>query len=422
MFLGGMISAPGHARETAPPMPGSCFIPDVNPFGSSRDYGEPRTTWCCSQVRSRRGNAPATASLGRCNRARAPRPHRTAPDRPARAARGPGSQRRNTLWIRGGELHHRYGARSACLYVVRPDGYIGFRSQPPDPEALKSYFTPNISLEEGPTMKILVVHGAGMNMRGKAQVETFGPMTLPEYDAKIRAYADELGVEIEIFHSNIEGEVINRLYAAHDEGIAGAIINPAGYSRGYPALVAAIGNVGFPTIEVHISNPARRGTVSEVASTCLGTVTGFGIAGYALALRGLQDRAKAAGLANQPPPARRARPADAGLAHLAAVAVGVGTAAGVEEGSGYPGRRRRPVARRGRRRVLAGSQLRSVRRSGRGRRPGSCPRSPGCGSRGTGSSLPSPDWSGRAAGATGGSEAASSKKGIRRPGATFERE
>ena len=39
-----------------------------------------------------------------------------------------------------GELHHRYGARNACMYVVRPDGYIGFRSQPPDPEALKSYF------------------------------------------------------------------------------------------------------------------------------------------------------------------------------------------------------------------------------------------------------------------------------------------
>src|ERR1044072_3368658 len=130
-------------------------------------------------------------------------------------------------------------------------------------------------------MKILVVHGAGMNMRGKAQVEIFGPMTLPEYDTKIRAYADELGVEIEIFHSNIEGEVINRLYAAHDEGIAGAIINPSGYSRGYPALVA------------DIANPARRGNVSEVTSTCLGTVTGFGIAGYALALRGLRDRAKA---------------------------------------------------------------------------------------------------------------------------------
>jgi 3-dehydroquinate dehydratase len=142
-------------------------------------------------------------------------------------------------------------------------------------------------------MKILVVHGAGMNMRGKAQVDIFGPMTLPEYDAKIRAYADELGVEVAIFHSNIEGEVINRLYAAHDEGVAGAIINPSGYSRGYPALVAAIGNVGYPTIEVHISNPARRGNISEVTSTCLGSVTGFGIAGYALALRGLRDRAKA---------------------------------------------------------------------------------------------------------------------------------
>jgi hypothetical protein len=40
-----------------------------------------------------------------------------------------------------GELHHRYGARTECLYVIRPDGYIGFRSQPPDPEALKSYLT-----------------------------------------------------------------------------------------------------------------------------------------------------------------------------------------------------------------------------------------------------------------------------------------
>ncbi len=69
--------------------------------------------------------------------------------------------------------------------------------------------------------------------------------------------------------------------------------NPDGYTRGYPALVAAIGKVGFPTIEVHISNPARRGAVSEVATSCLGTVTGFGIAGYALALRGLKDRAKA---------------------------------------------------------------------------------------------------------------------------------
>ena len=140
--------------------------------------------------------------------------------------------------------------------------------------------------------KILVIHGAGMNMRGKAQTEIFGTMTLPEYDVRIQEYAKELGVDVEIFHSNIEGEVINKLFAAHDAGIDGAIINPDGYTRGYPALVGAIGKVGFPVIEIHISNPARRGNVSEVAASCLGTVTGFGIDGYALALRGLRDRGK----------------------------------------------------------------------------------------------------------------------------------
>ena len=140
--------------------------------------------------------------------------------------------------------------------------------------------------------KILVIHGAGMNMRGKVQVETFGPMTLPEYDERIRGFANELGVEIEIFHSNVEGEVINRLYEANDRGFDAAIFNPAGFARGYPALVAAIGQVKFPTIELHISNPLRRGSVSEITPVSQGTVTGFGIAGYYMALRGLRDMQK----------------------------------------------------------------------------------------------------------------------------------
>jgi 3-dehydroquinate dehydratase-2 len=135
---------------------------------------------------------------------------------------------------------------------------------------------------------ILIIHGAGMNMRGKVQTEIFGTMTLPEYDAHIRTYAAELDLEIEIFHSNIEGEVVNRLYAANDAGVDGAIFNPAGFSRGYPALVAAIGQVKFPTIEVHISNPVRRGPVSDTATVSRGIVAGFGVDGYFLALRGLR--------------------------------------------------------------------------------------------------------------------------------------
>jgi len=137
--------------------------------------------------------------------------------------------------------------------------------------------------------RILVVHGAGMNMRGKSQLDVFGPMTLPQYDEHIRKYAAELGIEVDIFHSNVEGEVINRFYAAHDGGVDAAVINPAGYSTGHPALMAAITQVKFPTIELHISNPARRGRISEIGTVARGVVTGFGIFGYYLALRGLQD-------------------------------------------------------------------------------------------------------------------------------------
>ncbi len=137
--------------------------------------------------------------------------------------------------------------------------------------------------------KILIIHGAGMNMRGKVQTEIFGKMTLPEYDEKIRGYASELGVDIEIFHSNIEGEVVNKLYDANDRGFDAAIFNPAGFSRGYPALTAAIGQVKLPTIEVHISNPVRRGPISDTATVSQGMVTGFAVAGYYLALRGLRD-------------------------------------------------------------------------------------------------------------------------------------
>ena len=141
--------------------------------------------------------------------------------------------------------------------------------------------------------KVLVIHGAGMNMRGKVQVDVFGPMTLPEYDQHIRSYAAELQVDVEIFHSNIEGEVINRIYGAQETGIDAAIINPAGYTSGHPTLVAAIGQVKFPTIELHVSNPARRGGTSDVARACRGTIAGFGIYGYYMALKAALEISRA---------------------------------------------------------------------------------------------------------------------------------
>jgi 3-dehydroquinate dehydratase-2 len=137
--------------------------------------------------------------------------------------------------------------------------------------------------------RFLVVHGAGMNMRGKSQIELFGPLTLAQYDEHIRRYAGELGSEVEIFHSNVEGEVINRFYDAFERKLDGALINPAGYTTDHPALCAAITQVGFPVVEVHLSNPAARGRISDVGRVCRSVVTGFGIFSYALALRGLLE-------------------------------------------------------------------------------------------------------------------------------------
>jgi 3-dehydroquinate dehydratase II len=138
----------------------------------------------------------------------------------------------------------------------------------------------------------LVIHGAGMNMRGKAQIDVFGPMTLPQYDEQLRKYAGQLGVELDIFHSNSEGGVVDKIYAAHGTGLGGCIINPAGFSVGYGTLNAAITQVDFPTVEVHISNPAVRGRISDVGRHTKAVITGFGIFGYYLAMQGLIEIGK----------------------------------------------------------------------------------------------------------------------------------
>jgi 3-dehydroquinate dehydratase II len=137
-------------------------------------------------------------------------------------------------------------------------------------------------------MKILVIHGAGMNMRGKVQQEIFGKMQLPEYENNIREYAKALGIEVSFFHSNIEGEVVNALYEAFDSNIVGCVINPAGYTMVTGPLRAAVAQMKFPVVEVHLSNPTARGTVSVFQPVCKASVYGFGIESYRHALTGLK--------------------------------------------------------------------------------------------------------------------------------------
>ena len=137
--------------------------------------------------------------------------------------------------------------------------------------------------------RVLVIQGAGMNMRGKAQLEIFGPTTLEQINEQIRGYADSLGLDVEVFHSNIEGEVVNALYEAHARDIDAALINPAGYTAIAGPLRGAITQVRFPVIEVHASNPTSRGTVSAIQPVCKGSVYGFGVYSYYLALAAVKN-------------------------------------------------------------------------------------------------------------------------------------
>lgn len=136
--------------------------------------------------------------------------------------------------------------------------------------------------------KVLVLHGQGMEMRGKVDIEIFGTMTLPEYDEHIRRYASEVGVEVEIFHSNEESEVIEKLKASDADA---ALINPGGYTTGHPELAGTIREGAIPTLEVHMSNPASRGRVSEIGPACEGVITGMGIVGYHLGLQAARQLA-----------------------------------------------------------------------------------------------------------------------------------
>ena len=130
--------------------------------------------------------------------------------------------------------------------------------------------------------KVLVLHGQGMELRGKVDIEIFGTMTLPEYDEHIRKYATEVGVDVEIYHSNEESEVIAKLKTSDADA---ALINPGGYTTGHPDLAETIRESSIPTLEVHMSNPASRGRVSEIGPACRGVITGIGIVGYHLGLQ-----------------------------------------------------------------------------------------------------------------------------------------
>ena len=138
-------------------------------------------------------------------------------------------------------------------------------------------------------MKVLVVNGPNVNLLGTREPHIYGTTTLADVQKHLEGVARELGgVEVEFFHSNHEGQIIDRLQAERGKGLTGCILNPAGLTHYSVSLHDCIKSVDYPFIEVHISNIAKREEWrqhSMISSAAVGSVIGLGWRGYEMALR-----------------------------------------------------------------------------------------------------------------------------------------
>ena len=140
-------------------------------------------------------------------------------------------------------------------------------------------------------MKILVINGVNMNMLGFRETEKYGTMTLKDLEKDLYAFSFELGIDLETYQSNIEGEIVEKIHSAKD-GIDGIIINAGAYTHTSIAIRDAISAVNIPTIEVHMTNIYKREEFrhnSYLAPVCIGQISGFGANSYKLGLKAIID-------------------------------------------------------------------------------------------------------------------------------------
>ncbi|HBY21715.1 MAG: type II 3-dehydroquinate dehydratase [Clostridiales bacterium GWE2_32_10] len=135
--------------------------------------------------------------------------------------------------------------------------------------------------------KIWVLNGPNINFLGIRETGVYGNENYEELKAKIQEKAKEIGLDIEIFQSNSEGEIIDTIQQAYMDKVNGIIINPGAYTHYSYAIRDAIASVNIPTLEVHISNIHKREDFrhkSVTAPVCVGQICGFGNNGYLMAL------------------------------------------------------------------------------------------------------------------------------------------
>ena len=141
-------------------------------------------------------------------------------------------------------------------------------------------------------MRIAVIHGLNLRLLGRREPDVYGTDTLDDVNDRLAGLAEELGVEIETFQSNHEGEILDFVDEASGR-VDGFLINPGALTHTSIGLRDALVGVALPFVEVHLSNTQGRERFrrhSYLSGVAAGVVYGFGVDSYLLGLRGLVAR------------------------------------------------------------------------------------------------------------------------------------
>ena len=131
-------------------------------------------------------------------------------------------------------------------------------------------------------MKILVINGPNINMLGIREPEHYGKETYADLAAKIQNHCDVKNIDVKIYQSNHEGDLVDEIQKAYGDA-DGIVINPGAYTHTSIAILDAVKSVNIPTVEVHISKVEEREDfrqISYIRLACVKTITGHGTDGY----------------------------------------------------------------------------------------------------------------------------------------------
>ena len=135
---------------------------------------------------------------------------------------------------------------------------------------------------------ILVIQGPNLNLLGTREPEVYGKTTMDDIHQRLAGLATTAGVPLETYQSNHEGELIDRVQQAKEDGVDFIIINPGAFTHTSVALRDALAGVAIPFIEVHLSNIHQREEFrkhSYLSDIATGVICGLGAIGYELALQ-----------------------------------------------------------------------------------------------------------------------------------------